>query len=50
MRRSFRILRERVTDVVYVSATFESQKEARTWIPQTDEHKKRPESLGSSPG
>ena len=48
MQRSFENLRERVTHVVYVSTAIEPQKEARTRLPQTHEHKKRPESLGPS--
>jgi hypothetical protein len=35
--------------VVYVSTAIEPQKEARTRIPKTHEHKKRPEGLGPPP-
>jgi hypothetical protein len=46
MQRSNEIARKGDCDVVYVSTAVEPQEEAGTRVPQTHEHKKRPESLG----
>jgi hypothetical protein len=46
MRRSHEIAGKGDRYVVYVSTAVEPQEEARTRVPQTHEHKKRPESLG----
>jgi hypothetical protein len=46
MQRSNEIARKGDRDVVYVSTAVEPQEKAGTRVPQTHEHKKRPESVG----
>jgi hypothetical protein len=36
--------------VFYISAAFKLEKEARTWVSQTHEHKERTEGPGAPPG
>jgi hypothetical protein len=48
MRRSLSIYQKERSDVFYLSATIESEKETRARFPQADEHEEWQESVGPS--